>query len=130
MSPRARCSARRGRRRSIIPCSGWRRTHRAPADGVARPILYKGEQVGESRHFDERLTMFLLRTRRPDRYGKWMERMLAPSLTRTTLPILPSASTAESTQSSGDSRRFVDIEDDDGPGEARDDANKGEAERA
>jgi hypothetical protein len=41
--------------------------------GVPRPIFYKGEQVGEWRHYDERLTMFLLRTRRPDRYGKWIE---------------------------------------------------------
>jgi hypothetical protein len=46
--------------------------------GVARPIFYKGEQVGEWRHYDERLTMFLLRTRRPQRYGKWIDRMLAP----------------------------------------------------
>jgi hypothetical protein len=46
--------------------------------GVARPIFYKGEQVGEWRHFDERLTMFLLRARRPQRYGKWIDRMLAP----------------------------------------------------
>ena len=46
--------------------------------GVARPIFHKGEQVGEYRHFDERLTMFLLRSRRPDRYGKWIDRMLAP----------------------------------------------------
>ena len=46
--------------------------------GVARPIFYKGEQVGEWRHFDERLTMFLLRSRRPQRYGKWIDRMLAP----------------------------------------------------
>jgi hypothetical protein len=46
--------------------------------GVARPIFYKGEQVGEWRHYDERLTMFLLRSRRPERYGKWIERMLAP----------------------------------------------------
>lgn len=46
--------------------------------GVARPIFYKGEQVGEWRHHDERLTMFLLRARRPERYGKWIERMLAP----------------------------------------------------
>ena len=46
--------------------------------GVARPIFYKGEQVGEWRHYDERLTMFLLRSRRPQRYGKWIERMLAP----------------------------------------------------
>jgi hypothetical protein len=46
--------------------------------GVARPIFYKGEQVGEWRHYDERLTMFLLRTRRPDRYGKWIEQMPVP----------------------------------------------------
>jgi hypothetical protein len=38
-------------------------------NGVVRPIFYQGEQVGEYRHFDERLTMFLLRTRRPHRYG-------------------------------------------------------------
>jgi hypothetical protein len=37
--------------------------------GVARPIFYKGEQVGEWRHFDERLTMFLLRFRRRHRFG-------------------------------------------------------------
>lgn len=46
--------------------------------GVARPIFYKGEQVGEWRHFDERLTTFMLRARRPERYGKWIDRMLAP----------------------------------------------------
>ena len=37
--------------------------------GVARPIFYKGEQVGEWRHHDERLTMFLLRFRRGHRFG-------------------------------------------------------------
>lgn len=47
-------------------------------NGVPRPVFYKGEKVGEWRHFDERLTMFLLRSRRPERYGKWIERMLAP----------------------------------------------------
>ena len=46
--------------------------------GVVRPIFYKGEQVGEYRHYDERLTMFLLRTRRPERYGRWIDRMEAP----------------------------------------------------
>ncbi len=46
--------------------------------GVARPIFYKGEQIGEWRHFDERLTMFFLRTRRPDRYGRLVERMPGP----------------------------------------------------
>ena len=38
-------------------------------NGVARPIFYKGEQVGEWRHYDERLTMFLLRFRRRHRFG-------------------------------------------------------------
>jgi hypothetical protein len=38
-------------------------------NGVARPIFYKGEQVGEWRQFDERLTMFLLRFRRRHRFG-------------------------------------------------------------
>jgi hypothetical protein len=47
-------------------------------NGVPRPIFYKGEQVGEWRDYDERLTMFLLRNRRPKRFGKWIERMLAP----------------------------------------------------
>ncbi|MEO7276709.1 MAG: hypothetical protein ABIW33_01645 [Sphingomicrobium sp.] len=47
-------------------------------DGVARPIFHNGEQVGEWRHHDERLTMFLLRSRRPARYGKWLDKMLAP----------------------------------------------------
>jgi hypothetical protein len=37
--------------------------------GVARPIFYKGEQVGEWRQHDERLTMFLLRFRRRHHFG-------------------------------------------------------------
>ena len=47
-------------------------------NGVPRPIFYKGEQVGEYREYDERLTMFLLRSRRPQRFGKWLDRMFAP----------------------------------------------------
>ena len=43
--------------------------------GVAVPIFHGGEQVGERRHFDERLTMFLLRYRDPARYGRWLDRM-------------------------------------------------------
>jgi hypothetical protein len=39
-------------------------------NGVPRPIFYKGEQVGEWREFDERLTMFMLRHRRPQRYSE------------------------------------------------------------
>ena len=38
-------------------------------NGVARPVFYQGEQVGEYRHFDDRLAMFLLRHRRPHRYA-------------------------------------------------------------
>jgi hypothetical protein len=49
-------------------------------NGVPRPIFYKGEQVGEWRYFDERAAMFVLRHRRPHRYGKWMDRLLAPQL--------------------------------------------------
>jgi hypothetical protein len=37
--------------------------------GVVRPVFYQGEQVGEWRHYDERLTMFLLRFRRRHRFG-------------------------------------------------------------
>lgn len=42
--------------------------------GVAHPVFYQGEQVGERRHYDERLTMFLLRYRDPARYGPWIDR--------------------------------------------------------
>jgi hypothetical protein len=38
-------------------------------NGIARPVFYQGEQVGEWRHHDERLTMFLLRFRRRHRFG-------------------------------------------------------------
>lgn len=44
-------------------------------NGVPVPIFHNGEQVGERRHFDERLTMFLLRYRDPARYGKWLDRL-------------------------------------------------------
>lgn len=49
-------------------------------NGVPRPIFFKGELVGEYRHFDERLTMFLLRSRRSARYGRWIDQ--APPLGR------------------------------------------------
>jgi hypothetical protein len=45
--------------------------------GVARPVFFKGEQVGERRYFDERLTMFLLRYRDPTRYGAWLDRIIS-----------------------------------------------------
>ena len=46
--------------------------------GVSRPIFYKGEQVGEWRHHDERLAMFLLRYRRQQRFGPWIDQVGAP----------------------------------------------------
>ncbi len=45
--------------------------------GVARPVFYQGQQIGERRHFDERLTMFILRYRDPARYGRWLDAMEA-----------------------------------------------------
>ena len=51
--------------------------HHRSRHGVARPIFYKGEQVGEYRHYDERLTMFLLRSYRPERYGKALDLLIA-----------------------------------------------------
>lgn len=42
--------------------------------GTVQPIYYKGEQVGERRHYDERLTMFLLRYRDPARFGTWIDK--------------------------------------------------------
>jgi hypothetical protein len=42
-------------------------------NGVPRPVFYKGEQVGEWREYDERLAMFLLRCRRPRRYGPMLD---------------------------------------------------------
>ena len=41
--------------------------------GVAQPVFYKGEQIGERRKYDERLTMFMLRYRDPLRYGAWLD---------------------------------------------------------
>lgn len=41
--------------------------------GVARPVFFRGEQVGEWREYDERLAMFLLRYRRPARFGGWID---------------------------------------------------------
>ena len=47
-------------------------------NGVARPIFFKGEQVGEWRHHDERLTMFLLRFRRRHRFGPEADSLARP----------------------------------------------------
>lgn len=45
--------------------------------GVARPVFFQGQQIGERRYFDERLAMFILRYRDPPRYGRWIDRMEA-----------------------------------------------------
>lgn len=47
-------------------------------NGVPRPVFFNGEQVGEHRHFDERLTMFLLRFRRRHRFGAEAEAPMHP----------------------------------------------------
>jgi hypothetical protein len=43
--------------------------------GIPVPHFYKGEQVGEHRRYDERLTMWLMRYRDPATYGKWRDRV-------------------------------------------------------
>lgn len=43
-------------------------------NGVAVPVFFQGQQIGERRYYDERLTMFLLRYRDPVRFGKWRDR--------------------------------------------------------
>jgi hypothetical protein len=43
-------------------------------NGVEIPHYYKGELVGTHRRHDERLTMFILRYRRPHRYGRHLDR--------------------------------------------------------
>ena len=49
---------------ALVESGAWERSIK----GVPRPVFHRGEQVGEYRHFDERLTMFLLRYRRAHRY--------------------------------------------------------------
>jgi len=44
-------------------------------NGVARPVFFQGEQVGEKLYFDEHLTRFLLRYRDPVRYGKYNDQL-------------------------------------------------------
>lgn len=44
-------------------------------NGVAVPVFHQGEQIGERRQYNERLTMFLLRYRDPARYGRWLDRI-------------------------------------------------------
>lgn len=41
--------------------------------GVSRPIFYQGEQIGERIYYPERLAMWILRLRDPERFGAWRE---------------------------------------------------------
>jgi hypothetical protein len=43
-------------------------------NGVANPVFYQGEQIGERRTYDERLAVFLLQRRDPLGYGSWRDR--------------------------------------------------------
>jgi hypothetical protein len=43
-------------------------------EGVEVPHYYKGELVGTHRRYDERLALFLLRYRKPYRYGRHVDR--------------------------------------------------------
>jgi len=79
--------------------------------GVRRPIFYKGEQVGEYRHFDERLTMFLLRSRRPERYGRPLEQRAQPAVP---LPASDADPLDEGPMTLADALEMINI---DGPGE-------------
>ena len=60
----------------MVESGAWERSIK----GVARPIFYRGKQVGEYRHYDERLTMFLLRYRRGQRFGAHLDRFQPPPL--------------------------------------------------
>ncbi|WP_420607007.1 hypothetical protein [Novosphingopyxis sp.] len=42
--------------------------------GVERPVFFQGERIGEWRQYDERLAMFILARRAPDRFGAWIDR--------------------------------------------------------
>lgn len=48
-------------------------------NGVEVPHYYKGELVGTHRRYDERLALFLLRYRKPYRYGKCRDRVEQPA---------------------------------------------------
>jgi hypothetical protein len=48
-------------------------------NGVEIPHYYKGELVGTHRRHDERLALFLLRYRKPYRYGKYRDRVEEPA---------------------------------------------------
>jgi hypothetical protein len=86
--------------------------------GVARPVFYRGEQVGERRYYDERLTQFILARRDPARWGKAIDTLafndigdgLAMGLAMDTLAIMrqrdearrPAAAPAKAAHDGGD----------------------------
>ena len=45
--------------------------------GVRRPVFFQGEQIGERVYYDERLAMFILARRMPERFGPWIDQMIA-----------------------------------------------------
>jgi hypothetical protein len=54
-------------------------------NGVEVPHYYKGELVGTHRRYDERLALFILRYRKPHRYGKQLDRAEPPHPERAAL---------------------------------------------
>ena len=58
-------------------------------DGIATPIRYLGRQIGERRRHDNRLAMYLLGVRRPDRQGAGSE--FRGDVARTSSPSAPDA---------------------------------------
>ena len=46
-------------------------------NGEVTPIFFHGEQIGERRRYDNRLAMWLLAHRQPERYGRWRETLEA-----------------------------------------------------
>jgi hypothetical protein len=49
---------------------------RRAVEGVLKPVFHQGKRVGALRTYSDTLLMFLLKARRPDKFG---ERALAPS---------------------------------------------------
>jgi hypothetical protein len=45
-----------------------REAYRRAVEGVQRDVLFQGDKVGEERHYSDTLLIFMLKSRRPDRY--------------------------------------------------------------
>jgi hypothetical protein len=54
-------------------------------NGVEVPHYYKGELIGTHRRYDERLAMFILRYRKPHRYGRQLDKAEAKHPERSAL---------------------------------------------